>query len=110
LIIITLISPILTLAATFAGGWGTVVLFTLPSICFGLKNPVIDHLLNKEVPSGQRATVISINSFASQLGIAAAAPLFGFIAQTFNINRAVQAGALVLMAVPLMLLLLKDQE
>ncbi|MBI5806506.1 MFS transporter [candidate division TA06 bacterium] len=110
LIIITLISPILTLAATFAGGWGTVVLFTLPSICFGLKNPVIDHLLNKEISSGQRATIISANSFASQLGIAAAAPLFGFIAQTFNINRAVQAGSLVLMAVPLMLLLLKGKE
>jgi len=110
LIGITLLSPVLTLAATFTGGWGTLVLFTLPSICFGLKNPVIDHLLNKEVSSGQRATVISINSFASQLGIAAAAPLFGFIAQAFNINRAVQASAIVLMAVPLMLLLLKDQE
>ncbi|MBI4726300.1 MFS transporter [candidate division TA06 bacterium] len=110
LIVITLLSPILTLAATFAGSWGTVVLFTLPSICFGLKNPVIDHLLNKEISSGQRATIISANSFASQLGIAATAPLFGFIAQTFNINRAVQASSLVLLAVPLLLLLLQDQE
>ena len=110
LAVVTLLSPVLTLAATFTGGWGTVVLFTLPSICFGLKNPVIDHLLNKEISSGQRATIISANSFAGQLGIAAAAPLFGFIAQTFNINRAVQASSIVLMAVPLLLLLLKDQE
>lgn len=110
LIVLTLLSPVLTLAATFAGGWGTVVLFTLPSICFGLKNPVIDHLLNREVSSGQRATVMSVNSFAGQLGIAAVAPLFGLIAQVFNINRAVQASAVVLLAVPLMLLLLKDPE
>jgi|GEM_PF-1168737 MFS family permease len=109
LIVAAIASPVLTLAATLLSGAGSIALFVLPSICFGLKNPVMDHMINREVPSSQRATVLSANSFAGQLGIAAAAPVFGAMTQSYNINRSVQISALVLLIVPLWLAQLSDK-
>lgn len=110
LIFVSLLSPLFVLAATLITGIPLVIFWTLPSIFFGIKNPIIDHLLNLEVESNKRATVISCNSFVSQLGVAAIAPLYGYFAELYTIQTAVQLSAVIVLAVPLMFFFLKEKR
>lgn len=110
LILVSTLSPLFILAATLLLGIPLVAFWTSASIFFGIKNPIISHLLNLEVASGQRATVISINNFMGQLGVAAIAPLFGYFAELYTIQTAVQLSAVLVLAVPLMLMFLKDKK
>ena len=109
LVIVSVLTPIFILGATVFGGLPMVALWTSASVFFGIKNPIISHLLNLEVDSSHRATVISMNNFMGQLGVAGAMPLFGYCAELYSIQVAVQIGAVVLLLVPAMLLLLREK-
>lgn len=110
LILVSTLSPLFILAATLLFGVPLVALWTSASIFFGIKNPIISHLLNLEVASSQRATVISINNFMGQLGVASIAPFFGYFAELYTIQTAVQLSAVLVLAVPLMLLFLQNKK
>jgi MFS family permease len=60
----------------------------LSSIPFGIRNPIISHLINEQVSSNKRATILSANNVAEQLGKMACAPFVGYIADIFDINTA----------------------
>lgn len=110
LILVSALSPLFILAATLLSGIPLVFFWTTASIYFGVKNPIIGHLLNLEVTSNKRATVISINNFMGQLGVAAIAPLFGYFAELYTIQTAVQLSAVLVLAVPLMLMFLDEKK
>ena len=110
LIIAYTLSPLLTLLATFASGLWAVILFIIPSLAWGLKNPIIDHLINSEVESKQRATILSINNFISQLGFALVAPFIGYFSELYDINTAIMISALLLFSVPVLFMLLKKEN
>ncbi|MFC1697603.1 MFS transporter [Nanoarchaeota archaeon] len=86
LLITAIIPPILLFCTTLVNGL-FIVLFLIPSsIFFGLRRPVIAHMLNLEVESKHRATVISIGNFANMLGLAIFALIFGYLIDLYNIN------------------------
>jgi len=109
LILVSALSPLFILTATFLSGIPLVVFWTTASIYFGIKNPIIDHLLNLEVTSGNRATLISINNFMGQLGVAIIAPFFGYIADLYTIQTAIQMCALLVISVPVILIFLDEK-
>lgn len=107
LVIVSILSPLFVLAATLTSGISMVAFWTSASVFYGIKNPIISHLLNLEVDSGKRATVISADNFMGQLGVAVLAPVFGYFAELYTIQVAVQLSLVILAAVPVMLLFLK---
>jgi DHA3 family tetracycline resistance protein-like MFS transporter len=76
-----------------AAGFGTL---------FGLMGPVRQAFLNKQIPSAQRATVLSLDSFFDEMGGLAGQPGFGYIARATSIPVSYATGAVVmLLAFPL---------
>ena len=110
LIIITLLSPLFVLVATLSTGYILIAFYTIPSIFFGLRNPIIDHLINKETDSRKRATILSFNNFAGHLGLAIATPFIGYFADLFTINTAFQLSSILFLTVPVLFISLKEKE
>jgi hypothetical protein len=84
----------------------TVVLFVVASVAIALPQPVLSDLLNRELPSGQRATILSLGGVLSTLLLAVVEPvLFGLATRT-SLAVTLSAAALVLLAstVPMLLL------
>jgi len=104
------LSPFFILGATLLSSVPLVMLWTSASIFFGIKNPIISHLLNLEVASSRRATIISINNFMGQLGVAIVVPIFGYFADLYTIQVAVQLSSVLVLIVPIMFLLLRDKN
>jgi MFS family permease len=75
-----------------------VLLFWLVYLNMGAVNSPHGTLLNEQIPSGQRSSVLSIESLASYLGGAMGGTLLGYIAKQFSISTAwiIAGGALVL--------------
>lgn len=109
LIIAVLGSPILLILATLTTKYYAIALFVIPSIFFGLRNPIIDHLLNAEVSSSKRATIISINNFLGQLGVAIFAPFIGYFAELYSINTAFMISGALMFSVTIIFFFLKDK-
>jgi MFS family permease len=71
--------------------------------------PIVGGYINRRVGSERRATILSINGMVLSLGMAAGAPLMGFVADTWSIEAAFAAGgaavvaALLISGVPLAL-------
>ena len=84
--------------------------FAVSSFFYGLRTPVIHHLLNDEVKSRNRATVISTSNFMGQLGFAIFAPFIGYFAELYTINTAFMISALILFSVPILFMFLKGRD
>ena len=80
------------------------------SIFFGIRNTVIDYLFNKNIPSSYRATINSINSFVSKIGIAIMVPFIGYFADLYNINVALMVVVGIMFVVPILFLFIKDEK
>lgn len=109
LIIAALGTPIFLILATLTTKFSSIILFIIPAIFFGLRNPVIDHLLNKEVSSSKRATIISISHFMGRLGIAIFAPFIGYFAELYTINTAFMISAFLLFPVVVIFFFIKEK-
>lgn len=110
LVLSAVASPLLLLIATLTFKFTSALFFIIPSIFFGLRNPVINHLLNLETSSSKRATIISISNFMGQLGIAILAPFIGYWAELYTINTAFKISAILMFLGPLLYLFLKDKD
>jgi len=109
LMIAVLGSSILLILATLTTKYYAIVLFIIPSLFFGLRNPIIDYLLNIEVSSSKRATIISINNFIGELGVAIFAPFIGYFAELYTINTAFMISAALMLLVMIIFFFLKDK-
>jgi hypothetical protein len=58
------------------------------SFIWNMSNPVILDMLNKQVKSGVRATVISVSSMARSVFFVVVSPLFGKISDTYSLSAA----------------------
>jgi len=103
-------TPLLLLIATLTTKYTTAIFWVIPSIFFGLRNPVINHLINLDVESSKRATIISSYNFLSRLGIAIFAPMIGYFAQLYTITTAFKISAILLFTVPILYLFLKNRN
>ncbi|OGM94478.1 hypothetical protein A2524_01500 [Candidatus Wolfebacteria bacterium RIFOXYD12_FULL_48_21] len=110
LILTTTLAPIFILIATLLHGFSLVIFFVVAAIFFGIRNPILGHLMNTNIVSSKRATVISINNFIGKLGLVITMPLFGYFAGIYTISVAIQASAMCLLTVPLLFLLLNTTD
>lgn len=80
--------PLLVASALWIG-WG---------IVFGVVGPVRQAYLNENVPSAQRATVLSLDAFFGDIGGAAGQPALGWMAKMWSIPVGWLVGAVFLLA------------
>jgi MFS family permease len=102
-------SVIFSILAPLTGSWVAVFFLVGSSVFFGLRNPVIGDLINAEAVSSKRATIISINNFAGQLGVAIFAPFVGYIADLYTINTAYLLTGIMLISTVVIFSFLKDK-
>jgi MFS family permease len=109
-IILTVIfPPMILLIATFFDKWLAVFFAILTPLFFGLRTPVLDHLIHKEVASSKRATVYSVAELVKKFALAIFAPFAGYVAELWTINVAFQMIAVMLFIVPILYLFLKEK-
>jgi len=110
LIICVIGSPLLILLATLTLGYVSILLFIIPSLFFGLRRPVVSHLLNLEITSSKRATLISLYNFMGQLGMAIFVPFLGYFSDLYSINMAYMVSASLMFLALLFVLFLKEKN
>ena len=101
----------LILAATFVNDWWwAALLMVLPALFFGLRGPVIDDIVNREVGSSKRATVNSLVNFARQIGMVLVAPFIGYFADLYDIGVAYQLTGIGIIVASVLFLGLKGRK
>ncbi len=99
------------LTSTFMDKWWLVAGFMVfPAFFYGLRGPIIDDVVNREVSSSKRATVNSLVNFSRQMGVALVAPFIGYFADLYTINVAYQLTAAGVILVSILFLGLKDKK
>ncbi|MBW3014878.1 MFS transporter [Candidatus Woesearchaeota archaeon] len=88
LLVATFTMPLFIILAALFDKYVAIVFLVLSSVPFGLRRPVIELMLNKEVSSQRRATIISTGSFMEQLGLTVFVPIVGYMADIWSINFA----------------------
>ena len=96
--------------ATIFSKYISAILFVIPSLFFGLRNPIITHLLHLEVNSNNRATIISIYNSLGQLGLAIFFPVMGYLTDLYSINTTFKISALLMIIAPISYLFLKNRK
>jgi len=110
LIISTTMLALTLFIATQTVGVISIAFLVSGAVFWSLRKPVVSHLLNLEVESGERATMNSIMNLTRGVGIAIFAPLVGYWADLYSINTAYKFSALVLLSVPIIYLFLKERN
>lgn len=110
LIFTGLLFPVLIFLSTITDSYLSIIFLVLTSIPFGLKTPIIMHLLNVETESSRRATVLSINNLFGSLGIALAGIWLGYLADLYNINVAHGIIAACMLLVSVLFFFIKEHK
>ena len=74
------LATVVALLAGAAGHRAVFALILLSPLMWNVLHPLVADYLARRVPDRERATVLSLNSMASQLGTAIATPIVGVIA------------------------------
>ena len=97
----TILPPITVLSATFFDRYTAIFFVLLSPIFFGLRQPILDHIVHKQTKSKNRATIMSIIALMKRLGQAVFVLIMGHLADLYTINVAYQAAAILLFIVPI---------
>ena len=109
LIFCTTGTALFILIATLTDHYVSIIFWAVPSVFFGLRNPIIDHLINIDTESRKRATVMSSYSFITRIGMAVVIPFIGYFAELYTINAAFRISALLVFIVPVLYLGIKEK-
>nr|MDO8117792.1 MFS transporter [Candidatus Sigynarchaeota archaeon] len=86
-----MIATILTLLSTIVPNWVLVgILNTVPSIFWGINQPVWDLYINKEIESDKRASIMSASNLVNYLGFTVFMPLCGLLVDQFSVVAVIQ--------------------
>jgi MFS family permease len=110
LIFASLAMSLLILGAVFSPTILAVIFLSIAGIPYGIRAPISEHLLNLEVSSSMRATIISSANLMRSLGIAIVSPIVGYWADLYNIQTAFKFSGFALLIVPVIYFLLKDKK
>jgi len=110
LVLTILSAAILYLGATFIESPYAVILFVIGFGFFRLKKPLINHFINLEASTKNRATISSIASFGDRLGLTLSMLLLGYVADLHNINTAYMLSASLLLLAPLLYAFISDSK
>jgi MFS family permease len=85
--------------------WVAVSVYLLYAVAMGVEMPVRQALLNANIPSAQRATILSLDSLFADLGGGVGQTGWGYLARARSIADAwVAGGATLFLGVPLLLM------
>ncbi len=110
LILSTILSPALVIISTLLLGVWAGIINILGSFSYGLRGPVVEDLVNLEISSSKRATVLSIKNFCGQLGTAAVIPIIGVVADLYTVTTAFLISGFLMLASPILYMFLKDKK
>lgn len=100
IILSVILFPVLLILAALTSGITSMIFLVLTSLPYGLRRPVISHMLNTEASSSKRTTIISIKNLMDAIGIGLGGLLLGYIADLYTINTAyILAGVLMFTSV-----------
>lgn len=110
LILTTILSIAFILLATFSRSFIAVGFLVLGSIPYGIRNPILSHLTNTKVESGNRTTVLSIRNLASSISFSIFAPLLGVLSDNLGIIIAYRIFAIAYCSLIFVFLFLRESE
>ena len=110
LIFASLAMSFLLLGAVFSPTILAIIFLSIAGIPYGIREPISEHLLNLEVASSMRATIISTSNLMRSLGIAIVSPIVGYWADLYNIQTVFKFCGFALLIVPFIYFLLKDKN
>ncbi|HLD04979.1 MAG TPA: MFS transporter [Candidatus Nanoarchaeia archaeon] len=99
----------LVLAALFLGYTGVVFIIIL-AFFRSIGSPILSHLLNEQIKSKQRATVLSLNSLMMNVGYLLFAPLMGYVADLYTIATSFRISGFLLMFTVILLVFIKSRK
>ena len=85
LILVWSVAVAYILLGSTSNSWG-IALIAVIYMVRGLCSPLILNLINEQIPSTIRATVLSLNSFTFRLGFAIVAPIIGAITSSYSLS------------------------
>ena len=98
LVMVLLVALAYILLGSINSIWG-IAFIAIIYIVRGLKSPLILNLINQQIPSTIRATVLSLNSFAFHLSFALFAPIIGAISSSYSLSLALFVGGWFFLAI-----------
>jgi len=104
-----IISPLMMIFATFSLGLYCAIFMVLSSIFFSIRLPILMDLFNKKTPSKNRATMLSIATFGSTLGMVLYAPFFGLMVDAYNVSIATRLTAMFTAIAVILVLFVKNK-
>ncbi len=110
LILFYLLYAISLILATIYLGYIGVGFIALMSLFGGVPGPIMDYLINKEATSKNRATILSLNTFMSNLGYIIFAPLLGYLANLYTIAFAFKISGILLFLSVILIFFIKDKK
>ncbi|HII15850.1 MAG TPA: MFS transporter [Nanoarchaeota archaeon] len=97
LIFSKILDGLMIVLATIFLGYAGIVLIILVSFFRSIGTPILDHLLNKEIESKNRATILSMNNLLNNAGYMLFAPLIGYAADIYSIATSFKISGILLM-------------
>jgi len=104
------LAAILYLSATFISSPFAVLPLIIGFGVFRIKKPIINHFINIEASTKNRATVVSISSFVDKLGLTLSMLVLGYVADLYDINAAYMLSASLLLLAPMLYMFIRDDE
>ncbi|MGV8141803.1 MAG: MFS transporter [Candidatus Woesearchaeota archaeon] len=103
-------SPLSIVFATLTDGLWVAVFLVFSSVFFSIRLPIMMDWYNRNTPSKNRATMLSIASFGSQLGMAMFAPLFGYIVDLYDIAFAIRISTVLAIVAIILIVLFREKR
>jgi MFS family permease len=103
-------SPLSIVLATLSNGLWVAVFLVFSSVFFSIRLPIVMDWYNKNTPSQNRATMLSIANFGSYLGMAIFAPFFGYIVDLYDIGFAIRVSTVLALVAIILIIFFKDKR
>ena len=103
-------SAILILSAALLLGNISILLLMLTSVLYAIAEPIEGHMLNRNIESRNRGTVLSIINLMKQFGYVVFAPLIGHFADLYTIATSFKISGIALILTSTFLFFIKDTK
>lgn len=107
LILSKIFDGLMIVLATIFLGYIGIILLIIVGFFRSIGSPIMNHLLNKEIESKNRATVLSINKLLDNIGYILFAPIIGYVADIYNIATSFMISGILLMLTIFFILFIK---
>ncbi len=110
IIFTSILSSFFMILATLSFGLAAGLILILASVPYGIRNPIINHMINLEINSKNRATILSIHKMVQMLALFIVLPFVGLLADTYEINTAFFISSILMLSAIFVLVFLKDKN